>query len=462
MEAGEVPGSWLWRLKLERRCATISLWAILDDTQHRCAMPLDLLTRLDPLRRVRCPYCLADFAAFRMHLRCGSEICRNDFSKQIDDPILTRALNGQASLAPGTALKSPWWVDPWLDPNRPVRRHLDWLLMPGELTCPMCREPTDERLCPACHQRLPERVIRQRRSGNVTVFGPQAIGKTTFLTVLLQEIRKDRGEGLRLGLRALDEEVRDRYRHEYYDITYGDRDQGVGGPSGQNRSRHTASLSLEINRRVLEPLVYELKRSDQDGSTAPLVSFSDLAGEDWEMKIDLLRREGGHLVRRSRGLLFLIDPLRIPEVADQLELSEEESTVGPADYVEDADKLATFFPRVPVRTPLAICLNKLDRWGSLLPEGSTLREIALSVPGGEPDPSLDDRVHEEVRTALRRWGQIEFLDRLEADFPKHRFFACSALGDAALGSPDQPPPMPTPLLVERPALWLLKQQKLLD
>ncbi len=197
------------------------------------------------------------------------------------------------------------------------------------------------------------------------------------------------------------------------------------------------------------------------GGPSPLVTFCDLAGEDWEMKIDLLRREGGNLVRRSRGLLFLIDPLRIPEVAAQLDLTEEETTVPAADYVEDADKLADFFPKTPVRTPLAICLNKIDRWGPLLSKASVLHEVARSVPTAEPDGRLDRLVHEEVRTALRLWGQTEFLDRLESDFPNHRFFACSALGDAAQLRADLPPPLPTPLLVERPALWILEQQGLI-
>ncbi len=397
-----------------------------------------------------------------MHLRCASDICRNDFARQVDDPILTRALNGQSSGAlHGAVLRSPWWVDPVLDPQRPVRRFLDWLVLPGLVVCPMCNQPTDQHLCPSCHQVLPDRVITQSRSGNLTVFGPQSIGKTTFLTVLLQEIRKDRGGNRRLGLKPLDDEVRDRYRHEYYDATYGRRDQGVGAGSEVIRSRHAPTLSLEIDRRVLQPLVYELKRSDVESKNAPLVSFSDLAGEDWEMKSDLLRREGGHLVRRSRGLLFLIDPLRIPEVADQLDLTEEESLVPAADYVEDADRLADFFSKRPVGTPLAICLNKIDRWGPLLPEGTALHDIARSVPVATPDRALDDRIHEEVRTALRRWGQMEFIDRLELDFPNHRFFACSALGDAARSGPDLPPPMPTPLLVERPALWLLERQGLL-
>jgi hypothetical protein len=46
-------------------------------------------------------------------------------------------------------------------------------------------------------------------------------------------------------------------------------------------------------------------------------------------------------------------------------------------------------------------------------------------------------------------------------FPDHRFFACSALGDAATGREDLPQPLPTPLLVERPVLWLLERQGVL-
>ena len=44
---------------------------------------------------------------------------------------------------------------------------------------------------------------------------------------------------------------------------------------------------------------------------------------------------------------------------------------------------------------------------------------------------------------------------------RHRFFACSALGDAAPDRDDAPQPLPTPLLVERPVLWLLERQGLL-
>jgi hypothetical protein len=417
-------------------------------------MSLDLLTRLDPLRRIRCPSCFAEFAAFQMHVRCSSGICRDDFGRQVDDPVLTRTLTGQTADGNRSALKAPWWVDPRRDPRRRVGWLLDWLVLPGSLTCPQCLHPAELRLCPRCHRELPDRVLSQPRAGSITVFGPPTVGKTTYLTVLLQEIKKATDLPRRLGLRPLDEATRQRYRQDYFDVTYGPR----GGKSP--RRAHTSTMPLDLDRRVLQPLIFELKTTAP--GPGPLVSFCDLAGQDWENNIALLRSEGGHLVRRARGLLFVIDPLRIPEVKARVpDLTPEEETGVTADYVEDADKLADFFAKVPIRTPLAICLNKLDRWGPLLGEDTTLYQVARSVRTKDPDRALDRAIHEEILAALHRWGQQEFLDRLVADFPVHRFFACSALGDAAQVTQGASPPLPTPLLVERAALWLLERQRLL-
>src|SRR4051794_30466914 len=130
-------------------------------TSGWCAMPLDLLTRLDPLRRIRCPFCFEKFAACEMHLRCDDHYCKTDFGRMIDDPILSRALNGPryAGDTSGSTLRSPWWVDPRSDRRRGFRRRLDWMVLPDSLTCPNCKKPTDVRLCPRCHSQLPESVV---------------------------------------------------------------------------------------------------------------------------------------------------------------------------------------------------------------------------------------------------------------------------------------------------------------
>jgi hypothetical protein len=424
-------------------------------------MPLELLTRLDPLRRVRCPFCFERFAAFEMHLRCNDHFCKSDFAHMVDDPILSRALGGRQ--AAGAALRSPWWVDPTADTRRGLRRHFDWMLLPGSLTCPCCQRPTDFRLCPRCHAHLPDSVVRLD-AGHIAIFGPQSVGKTTFITVLLHELDHRVGPVHGFILEPLTDEIRERYEREYHELTYGGGQFGVGEDlySDNYRRSHSATPSLDTNRGVLQPLVYRLTRRQGGQRSSTLLSFFDTAGEDWEMNIDMLRGEARYLAQ-ARGLLFLIDPLRLREVAHdpRIQLTEKESRVPAADYLNDARKLASFFPRVPVKTPLAICLNKLDRWGRLMDKDTALHEIATSIPDQEIDRGTDNLIHEEVRAALRRWGAAGFLEHVEVNFPDHRFFACSALGDAAQEREDAPHPVPTPLRVERPVLWLLERQGIL-
>lgn len=425
-------------------------------------MPLDLLTRLDPLRRIRCPFCFEQFAAFELHFRCDNPHCKVDFAKMIDDPILSKALNGPRwANAGGALLRTPWWVNPTQDRRRGLRRYFDWLVMPGSAGCPNCNALTDYHLCPRCHSHLPDSVV-SLPAGHIALFGPQSVGKTTYVTVLLHELDHRVGPERRFVLDPLTDEVRDRYDREYHGLTYGGSLFGVGEElNGEaDRRGHSATPSIETNRGILQPLVYRLTRQKGKGRAGTLLSFFDTAGEDWEMNIELLRYEARYL-RQARGLLFLIDPLRIRQVAHdrRLRLTEKESRVPPADYLSDVRKLATFFPRTPVKTPLAICLNKLDRWGCLLEPGSVLHDLATTVPG---QIKIDDKtVHDEVESALRRWGAGGFLEHIALHFPNHRFFACSALGDAAPAYDDASQPLPTPLLVERPVLWLLEQQGLI-
>ena len=263
-------------------------------------MPLDLLTRLDPLRRVLCPSCFERFAAFQMHLKCESTACRTDFAHMVDDPILTRALNGPR--AGSAALRSPWWTDPSADRRRGIRRYFDWFLLPGSIRCPNCKEPAETHLCPRCHATLPDSVI-ELNPGHIAVFGPQSVGKTTFVTVLIHELDHRVGPDRGFILEPLTDEVRDRYEREYHETTYGGTSFGVGEPLDADgfRRSHSATPSLETNRGVLRPLVYRLtRRKGKAKRASTLLSFFDTAGEDWEMNIETLRGEARYL-GRARG-----------------------------------------------------------------------------------------------------------------------------------------------------------------
>lgn len=119
------------------------------------------------------------------------------------------------------------------------------------------------------------------------------------------------------------------------------------------------------------------------------------------MNIDLLRSKARFL-GLARGLLFLVDPLRIRAAVHdpRLHLTEKESRVPAADYLNDVRKLTGSFPRAPVKALLAIVLNKLDRWGHLMDEGSALREVARSILTTPPCPAFEQRINDEVQAAL--------------------------------------------------------------
>ncbi len=382
----------------------------------------------------------------------------------IDDPILSRTLHGRAGGVRADGLiRGPWWVDPQKDVRRGGRRYLDWLMLPKSLPCPNCGRDAEQRLCPKCHRHLPDSAI-MLRAGHVAVFGPQSVGKTTFMAVLLHELDHRVGPEQGFALDPLTDEIRDRYEREYHEQTYGGSEFGLGEDrdGGSFRRSHSATPSIETNRTILQPLVYRISSRPGRRRGAALLSFFDTAGEDWEMNLDLLRSEARYL-SQARGLLFLIDPLRIRAVAQdpRMHLTEKESRVPPADYLTDIRKLTSFFARVPVKTPLAICLNKLDRWGKLLPKETKLREWASGVPEGPATPGVDLAISDEVQSILRQWGASGFLEHVAVNFPNHQFFACSTLGDAAQDREDLPQPLPTPLLVERSVLWLLRKQKVI-
>src|SRR5262249_53225542 len=152
--------------------------------------------------------------------------------------------------------------------------------------------------------------------GHIAIFGPQSVGKTTFITVLIHELDHRVGPQEGFILEPLTDEIRERYEREYHETTYGGSQFGIGedlNADGYRRS-HSATRSIETSRGVLQPLVYRLTRSKGGRRASTLLSCFDTAGEDWEMNIDLLRGEARYL-GLARGLLFLIDPLRIREVA---------------------------------------------------------------------------------------------------------------------------------------------------
>ena len=141
------------------------------------------------------------------------------------------------------------------------------------------------------------------------------------MTVLLHELDHRVGPEQGFILDPLTDEIRERYEREYHELTYGGSQFGIGEELDGESYRRSHSATPEHRDQPGDPAAPGLPAHPPQGGKRPrpasedaLLSFFDTAGEDWEMNIDLLRSEARYLAE-ARGLLFLIDPLRIRAVA---------------------------------------------------------------------------------------------------------------------------------------------------
>src|ERR1700730_16450121 len=169
--------------------------------------------------------------------------------------------------------------------------------------CPSCGQVRRKRLCPLCHMELPH-TTGKFRNLIFAVIGAKEAGKSHYLAVLIEQIRKHVGPQLDMLLAPLDDHPIKRYRQDFYE------------PVFQRGTVIRGTVSALIDRRVQMPLVYSLTFSGKDllgrRSIRGLVTlvFFDTAGEDLN-SADVISTVNKYIYR-SDGIIVLLDPLQLP------------------------------------------------------------------------------------------------------------------------------------------------------
>ena len=301
------------------------------------------------------------------------------------------------------------------------------------------------------------------------LMGPAGAGKSTYLAVALTELEK---HGNRQGflLDPADESTRNRFSSRYTEPAYG-LDQ-----IPPSRTPPTPSYQ-EKPEVSLSPLMFRIRGTaggPEGKSRTSWLSLFDSAGIDWEQRRDLWAENAGFL-ERSNGIMLMIDPTRIVTVREELRRRagryqtvpglDERIERRPIHLADEVRGLGIVMERASRKLsfdqPVAVVLSKLDIWGQVAEPGTVLAEMAdhgaIDLPWTE---AIEMRVHEEIEALLVRWTGEAFLQQLEHKFPKHRFFAISALGIGAAVYPTSAP-HPAGPWITRPLRWLLENQGLL-
>ncbi|GHI02462.1 aromatic ring-opening dioxygenase LigA [Streptomyces cellostaticus] len=399
---------------------------------------------------VICPYCFDRASAAKLPYRCqmtpsgvrGSAPCgpeRDDAWAGFMGP----------SVPPAARMRGPLFT--------PARKVAGLGGGGSSVPCPKCGVPTPIRVCRSCHSDLPSDYCDQD-SRIIALVGAKASGKSTYVSVLVNELNHRVGQAYHASLAAMGQSTQQRDKEMAEDLY-----ERLRLPDA------TRPAALGFN----DPLLYRLSLPRKgllggSGTRHTTLVFFDAAGEDLA-GAEAMNRYTRYL-SAADGIILLVDPLQLGSVRDRLPVHE-----GPplpvvetspqqiaADLAAQLRAHGKGKARGRVSTPIAVAVTKTDMLRPLLdPHSPLLRNAPHSAGSYDTEDRL--AVHEELRSLLTDWDSGALLRQLELDFAELSLFGLSALGapPPADAPADAPKSGPQPVRVEDPLLWLLSRRGLL-
>ena len=323
-----------------------------------------------------------------------------------------------------------------------------------------CGGLATQRKCPLCGEEIP-RVALQTPNLPFSIVGVSNSGKTNYITVMLHELGKTSGSGLRLTLSHQNRATLD-HQNENYKRIYED---------------HTPPESTAGGTSM--PQIWYIRNNPKKrGDTVPTYTFTifDGAGEDHENRLDTSSPVCRY-IQASKAIIIALDPLILSNIRKGGIVDEEtmrNSLAGSkgehknavdivnslADYIKTARGL--HISKV-LTIPVAIVLTKFDTIISHKSFGpnALIKSPSLNVVDGKVSMGEIRQVHEEISNWLYEIGEGAFIDALTSNFREFYFFGVSSYGE---------PPKDAYTLSEHirphrvldPILWLFKNAKFID
>jgi hypothetical protein len=376
-----------------------------------------------------CPYCFDYFNMSHTPFRCTTPVhCTKDV-----DPILTVK---------------------WNDPS-PKGKVIPAMGFARQRTCPDCRGVTRNRICPNCHQELPH-TIGEFRNLIISVVGAKNAGKSHYLPVLIEGLRRSIGPDLKFTIQPLNDDTANRYNRDYRDRLM-----------TQKRLLDVTQSGL-ANVAIRLPLVFRLTFYDEhdDGQRTSTnlvtLAFFDTAGEDMNSQ-DTMAYVNKYIFR-SDGIILLLDPLQLDLVRDQLKANAKVALPArdteTSDIITRLDNLIhsgqNLSSEAQIKIPLAITVSKFDAVESLVDRHLNVTRSSSHVGGF--DAADFDTVNREVQSLIDHWDGQYLLEQVKTGFSRYGFFAMTALGTTPVNNEVA---HVRPKRVADPFLWILHAHKLI-
>lgn len=292
---------------------------------------------------------------------------------------------------------------------------------------PNCQRQITKRYCIQCRTPLPFDILQYKKNLRFALIGITGSGKTNYLTTMITEAKKT--DDFPMIFTWRENQTRIVYLYNK-NMLYKDKDR------------------LDETDPGVRPKAQQWKLTPRNGGTTGKLqdngkntdiyslTLFDGAGEDCEHTDPVISR----YINGAHALIVLYDPLALPNLSMNLsEKAIQRSTT--AHHVSDdnaamVEEISNYIrencrinagKKIP--KDVAIVFTKIDEVLDTFGFGTVRKPSPHLEAGGFVQEDADE-VDREIRNWLKEWGEISFLDAIEANFDSShvRFFGVSSFG----------------------------------
>lgn len=345
---------------------------------------------------------------------------------------------------------------------------------------------TDIRLCPHCHNILPDR-FGIRKSLSISMVGYTNAGKTVFLTSLIHTLQHNKN--VRATLIPVGQEndyasTINRYMNEMF----------------VKRALPDATHSKQPPLVYVYTYKYKVKNDNneiEEVQNSINLIFYDIEGEACT-SVEKLRKEGNN-IRHSDGIIYLLDPIRLEHIAQELIIVDQANNLGIFERDEDGNIIKPDFvknnPFEVIHALFKYMLNEDGEKKSEIPAAFVFTktdifdmecvkkniDFLFKDPTNKILPSslkedkhkgyldvLDIRnLNTDVINFLEFFNHGEYKDAADLHFENYSFFAVSALNQIPVNKENDKGLQHTtlekdvvPYRILDPLLWIMNKKDL--
>ena len=328
----------------------------------------------------------------------------------------------------------------------------DWIPKAHIKKCIDCKEAAQQLFCYEVNKEIPIEFLSMK-SLPIALLGAKASGKSNYIGVLINEVRKKMAGPFNCSLSmTCSQESKQAYDDLYYRRLY------EGGLTVEATDAGKAGMEK------VPPLIFPLRFIDTKNKIVNMaaLTFYDTAGENLDDKN--VMHKFNRYITNAHGIILLLDPLQVPNIRNKL--SANGFNALPKQNTEIYNVLSIIIDVIrsvknikgQIQIPLALAFTKIDvlEQYNILPQDSCLREESEHIKRGAFIKPDFENTNIQMQDLIDNWLDDDLI-RLIQQFKQHSFFGVTSLGSNPAGSKLVNGVNPRRVL--DPLLWLLAENK---